>query len=169
MVSNKIRDILINAGNLLGAGCFCRNGERVGGESGGLEEAGHLVFVDGAAELGEFHVLEEAVGLAIAQFDAGVAADCLLAGSDCDVGRTGEILNLNVRIVFVGNLLSITFHAVEKRCAHAAHRSILRGVETAFLAGLTDENSGAVNDDEIGRRRVVVKGKAAWRGVIDLA
>lgn len=169
MVSNKIRDILINAGNLLGAGCFCRNGEGVGGESGGLEEAGHLVFVDGAAELGEFHVLEEAVGLAVAQFDAGVAADCLLAGSDCDVGRTGEILNLDVGIVLVGNLLSITFHAVEKRCAHSSHRGVLRSVETAFLAGLTDENSGAVNDDKIGRRRVVVKGKAARRGVIDLA
>ena len=154
---------------LLGVGGFCRDGEGVGGESGGLEEAGHLVFVDGAAELGEFHVLEEAVGLTVAQFDAGIAADCLLAGSDCDVGRTGEFLNLDVGIVLVGNLLSVTFHAVEKSCAHAAHRGILRGVETAFLAGLTDENSGAVNDDEIGRRRVVVKGKAVWRGVIDLA
>lgn len=149
MVSNKIRVILINAGNLLGAGCFCRDGEGVGGESGGLEEAGHLVFVDGAAELGEFHVLEEAVGLAIAQFDAGVAADCLLAGSDCDVGRTGEILNLDVGIVLVGNLLSITFHAVEKRCAHATHRSILRGVETAFLAGLTEIDILAVYHNEI--------------------
>ena len=130
-------------------GGFCRNGERVGGESGGLEEAGHLVFVDGAAELGKFHVLEEAVGLAIAQFDAGVAADCLLAGSDCDVGRTGEILNLNVRIVFVGNLLSITFHAVEKRCAHAAHRSILRGVETALVPRLTEIDILAVYHNEI--------------------
>ena len=149
VASNKIRDILIHAGNLLGAGCFCRNGEGVGGESGGLEEAGHLVFVDGAAELGEFHVLEEAVGLAIAQFDAGVAADCLLAGSDCDVGRTGEILNLNVRIVLVGNFLSITFHAVEKRCAHSSHRSVLRGVETALVPRLTEIDILAVYHNEI--------------------